>query len=152
MQDFRRVDLSDDFGDDAFDIARLFDPDDATPGKVGGAHPPTSRRAAANPRFGSQRYFLLIAFAITFDLGSTVAEAKRVLTEKYPNVSRNQWATRCLELRECGLVTERRESDVVVTRPTDHAGNLGTVWIATEEGMRWIEKMKSENPPQPKGI
>jgi hypothetical protein len=101
------------------------------PGKVGNAHPETSRRAAATLRWGTQRYQVLAALT---DAPQTSAELSLIL-----NRSRNQTATRVLECREAGfVVAQTDDGGCPVTRPTGPSDE-GQVWCITPAGRvaRW---------------
>lgn len=93
------------------------------PGKVSTLAPPTSRKAGTQkpPRFGSQRWEVLQAISRT-NHGRTAAEVTDYLNRpggRDKPISRNQVATRLLELREAGLVQYRTdEKGAVIVRPT----------------------------------
>lgn len=94
-------------------------------GKVGRDHPDTSRRAATPPRFGSQRWKVLEALV---ELGPKTSAELAPTIER----SRNQTATRVLELRELGFVADTGHKRS--TGPADE----GTVWAATATGRDYV--------------
>jgi hypothetical protein len=96
------------------------------PGKVGNAHPETSRRAAATLRWGTQRYKVLAALALSPKTSAELAP--------YLNRSRNQTATRVLECREAGFVRAHTIDGHNVTRATGPMDD-GQVWALTPAGL-----------------
>lgn len=99
------------------------------PGMVSKSHPETSRRAAKAPsnavRFGTQRHKALAAVAMRPMTAAEVAA--------HINLSRNQTATRLLELHRAGLVKYLVEDGERVTRSTGH-NDQGLVHEVTLSG------------------
>lgn len=98
-------------------------------GKVGRDHPGTSKRAATAPRFGSQRWTVLDMVAESDTVGRTAAEIADVL-----EMSRNQVATRLMELREAGCVARRRNDRGEVVERRTSSTATGAVHVVTDEG------------------
>lgn len=97
-------------------------------GKVGRDHPETAKQAARLVKEGSQQAAIL---DILQDFGPMTAAEITPWLNSYLNrssISRNQCATRILELREKGKVTALLDDQgEVVTRTTEGA-NKGIVW------------------------
>lgn len=112
-------------------------------GAVGNVHPATSRRAAYRAtnvvRFGSQRWKVLAALR---DLGPmTAAEVAPHLDR-----SRNQTATRLLELHDGGLVAYVRDDrNERVTRPTSQHDE-GLVHVITPLGVAALRAAGNGEP------
>ena len=105
-------------------------------GKVGNNHPKTSRKAAQNPKMGSQRYRIL-EFLVR--RGSFTAHS----ISKWINTSPNQIATRLQELREAGLVTYTLVDGVKVEVETT-PGNTGYLQEATQLGVMYINQQENQ--------
>lgn len=101
-------------------------------GKVSNSHTDTAKRAAALPRFGSQRWEVL---DVVHELrGATAAEVADAT-----GLSRNQAAARMLELREAGLLSRARtESGTYMERSTG-PGSTGVVHTVTAAGHHLLE-------------
>jgi len=97
------------------------------PGQVGRKHPETSRRAAKDPRFGTQKYRCLEVLSRGARNAADVARAV--------GVSPNQTATRLGELREDGFVTySRDEEGTILEGPTGRGEHSGRVQEITDLG------------------
>lgn len=115
----------------------LPDPHRPVDGKAGRTHPSTSKRAAANVRYkvGSQKAKLVEALRLAGIAGLTAAEAAHFIGR-----SRNQTATRLLELHEDGWADFARDvNNKIIERPTDDNGNMGRVHILSLLGRAELE-------------
>lgn len=106
----------------------LPDPEDPKPGKAGRDHPPTSKQSAQRgaPGFATQRGIVL-AYVATRSRGATAAEVADA-----HGWSRNQIATRLLELREQGWLQHAIEDGEPVVRSTG-GGHSGLVHVLRED-------------------
>lgn len=83
----------------------------------------------------TQKARVLRIMRATGPIGITAAElAPRLTAATQREVSKNQTATRLLELREAGFVTGRVESGEQVYRSTG-LHSKGQVWVLTNEGL-----------------
>jgi hypothetical protein len=119
---------------------------DGRPGKASGRAPQTSWRAARNPKnrmnFGTQRWEVA---AVLLDCGpSTCAEVA-----VHVGLSRNQTATRLMELREDGFVAYLYDdAGVRVTRPTGprDEGLVQTITMSGVHALTEAAEWHNEHP------
>jgi hypothetical protein len=120
-------------------------PQAPVPGRVGARHPATSQQAARSPshtlRWGSDRVAALLVLAQRGATGATAAEVHSVLERG----SRNQWATRLLELREAGLAEYATEDGAYLTRPTG-PNATGRVQRITPAGTTALRQLHHTRP------
>lgn len=102
------------------------------PGKVGRKHPETSHTAATLPGFGTQRWRVL--FALGDRHNATAAE----LADRC-NLSRNQCATRLMELREGGYARYLYDDDGEPMRRATGLNTSGRVHIISALGRRVLD-------------